>query len=73
MLLDLRDLSLTTIQACVLLGAVSRTEGDDGAETVYYSVACRIANLLDLANMPCQNPLDKEINLRGKKYLYVEI
>ena len=33
-LLDLGDLSLTTIQACVLLGAISITDGEGFAESV---------------------------------------
>ncbi len=65
MLLDLRDISLTTIQACVLLGSVSRVEGQGAAESVYYSVACRIANLLDLANRPASDAIDREVNIRG--------
>jgi hypothetical protein len=65
MLLNLRDVSLTTIQACVLLGAVSIVEGEAGAETVLYAAACRIANFLDLPNMPTPDPLQREIHIRG--------
>jgi hypothetical protein len=46
-MLDLGDTSLTTIQACVLLGSISIIEGKSAAEAVYYSVASRIALLLD--------------------------
>ncbi|PNH60983.1 hypothetical protein VD0002_g6745 [Verticillium dahliae] len=64
LLLNLRDVSLTTSQACVLLGAVSIVEGEAGAETVYYAAACRIANFLDLPNMPTPDPLQREIHIR---------
>jgi hypothetical protein len=65
-LLDLRDVSLTTMQACILLGAFSVTWGEAPAESVYYCVACRIANLLDLANRPCSDAIEREVNIRGK-------
>ena len=65
-MLDLGDISLCSIQACVLLGTVSRSEGDGAAESVYYSAASRIANLLDLANQPAANVIEREINIRGR-------
>lgn len=65
-LLDLRDVSLKTIQACVLLGAVSTTEGEAAAESVYYACACRIANLIDLAKRPTTDTVEKEVNIRGQ-------
>jgi hypothetical protein len=65
-LLNLRDISVTTIQACVLLGAAAIVEGEAAAESVYYSAACRIANYLDLPNLPASNPLEREVNLRGE-------
>ena len=64
-LLDLRDISLMTAQACVLLGAISVTENEAAAESVYYCAACRIANLLDIANKPTSDGLEREINIRG--------
>ena len=64
-LLDLRDVSLTTVQSCVLLGAYAITEGEAAAESVYYSVACRMAMLLDLANAPAPSRLEREIRTRG--------
>ncbi len=65
-LLDLRHISLSTIQACILLGTVSRSEGDAAGESVYYSIASRMANLLDLANMPASDVIEKEVHIRGK-------
>jgi hypothetical protein len=64
-LLDLRDISLRTVQACVLLGAFSIVEGEAAAEAVYYSISCRIAMLLDLANAPAVTRLEQEVNRRG--------
>jgi hypothetical protein len=69
-LLDLRDISLQTIQACVLLGAFSIVEGEAAPEAVYYSVACRIAMLLDLPNAPAATRLEREVNRRGTRYFY---
>ena len=64
-LLDLRDVSLTTVQACVLLGAICITEGEAAAEAVYYSVACRISMLLDLGGSPAATRVEREVNTRG--------
>lgn len=63
-LLDLRDVSVTTIQACVLLGACVITEGEAAAESLYYSVACRLAMLIDLPNLPVNTLLERETNVR---------
>lgn len=64
-LLDPSDVSLTCIQACVLLGACRIVEGDSAGEAVYYGMACRMAQLLDLAHCPTGSRLDREINVRG--------
>lgn len=63
--LDLDNVSLTTVQACVLLGATAVAEGKPAEESVYYAAACRIAQLLDLPNRFTVTPLEKEVNLRG--------
>ena len=65
-LLDLRDISMTTLQASVLLGAFAITHGEAASESVYYCVACRIANLLDLVNRPYADAIEREINVRGR-------
>ena len=62
---------MTTAQACVLLGAFSITHGEAQAEAVYYSVACRIANLLNLTNKPTSDPVEREVNIRGESQDYV--
>ena len=56
---------MTTVQACVLLGAVSITENEAAAESVYYCAACRIANLLDLPKRQTVDAIEKEVNIRG--------
>ncbi|RBQ97170.1 hypothetical protein VDGD_20188 [Verticillium dahliae] len=65
-LLDLRDISLTTIQLCVLIGSGETAAGQAEVENIYYGVACRMAQLLDLPNRPASNLLESEINLRGE-------
>jgi len=66
-LLDLRDMSLATIQTCVLLGAFAITCGESGAESVYYSAAARIARIMDLsANHITIDVLEAEVNRRGE-------
>lgn len=64
-LFDPSDVSLPSIQASVLLGACHIVEGDAPAESVYYGMACRMAQLLDLPHRPCYSRLEREINIRG--------
>jgi hypothetical protein len=65
-LLNLNDVSLTTIQVCVLLGAIAVVDGRNPAsETIYYSIACRIAQLLDLPNCRAASHVEQEVNIRG--------
>ena len=64
-LLNLREISLTTIQASVLIGAFCVTEGDPEAEAIYYGVACRNALLLDLPNIPALSRVDLEVHRRA--------
>ncbi|CAG7951638.1 unnamed protein product [Penicillium olsonii] len=63
-LLDLNDVSVTTIQACVLLGAIGVVDGKPASETIYYAVACRIAQLLDLPNCQAENRVEQELYIR---------
>lgn len=63
--LDPSDVSLSSVQACVLLGACRIMEGDAAGESVYYGIACRMAQLLDLPHASCQGRLEREINIRG--------
>jgi hypothetical protein len=70
-LLDLEDMSLTTIQACVLLGTISITEGNSASESLYYTIACRMALLLDLAHRPASNKVEAEVHKRVWWTLYM--
>jgi hypothetical protein len=67
-LLDLTDVSVNTIQACVLLGACSIVDGDASTEAVYYGIACRMAMLLNLPEMVVTSELEREVNVRGKHW-----
>lgn len=64
-LLNLHDISLVTIQACLLLGAASVAEGEGATESIYFSIACRMAMLLDLPNAPVTTRVQQEVNNRG--------
>ncbi|KAI5363264.1 hypothetical protein Slin14017_G069450 [Septoria linicola] len=63
-LLDVSDVSLTSIQACVMLGACRIIEGDAPGESVYYGIACRMAQLLDLPHRQCESMLERQVNIR---------
>ncbi|KAG9231326.1 hypothetical protein BJ875DRAFT_383184, partial [Amylocarpus encephaloides] len=62
--LDIRNVSLTTVQACILIGAAYIADGDDTAESIYYSIAGRVAQLLDVPNLAVSCVLEHEINVR---------
>lgn len=64
-LLNLRDISPVTIQACVLLGAYAAAHGDTDVENVFYSTAGRMCLVLDLPNRPVTSLLEREVNIRG--------
>lgn len=64
-LLDLNDVSLTTIQVCILLGAIGVVDGKPVSEVIYYSVACRMAQILDLPNRHALSRVEQEVNIRG--------
>ncbi|KFY07074.1 hypothetical protein V492_07472 [Pseudogymnoascus sp. VKM F-4246] len=63
-LVDIRDTSITTIQACILLGGIGSSEACAFNESVYYTVACRMANLLGLSKKTGANALEQELNIR---------
>ncbi|KAG7294000.1 hypothetical protein NEMBOFW57_004061 [Staphylotrichum longicolle] len=65
-LLDLHKTCLTTIQACVLLGGIQVVEMDSATESIYYTIACRLAMILDLPNAPAKTRVEQELNLRGE-------
>jgi hypothetical protein len=63
-LFSIRDLSSTTIQVCLLLGAYEAANGETGIENLYYSTAARLALVLDLPNRPAVNLVEREVNIR---------
>jgi hypothetical protein len=65
-LLDLTNVSLTSIQACVLLGIAAATQGEPASESVYFSIAFRMALILDLPNAGSDSAIGAEINNRGQ-------
>jgi len=77
-LLALHNTSITTIQACVLLGIAAATQGEPTTESVFYSIAFRMALILDLPNAETTSSLEKELNIRGTPFqcisweMYVE-
>jgi hypothetical protein len=64
-LLDLHNTSLTTVQACVLMGAIQVVEMDSATESIFYTIACRMAMILDLPNAVSRSRLEQELNIRG--------
>jgi hypothetical protein len=69
-LLDMTNISVTTIQACVLLGTISFSECKTEAEALYYAVANRLAFILDLSNRPVADEIERQVNLRSKYYYH---
>ena len=65
-LLDMTEISVTTIQACVLLGTISFSESKSEAEALYYAVANRLAFILDLLHRPVADEIERQVNLRSK-------
>lgn len=68
-LLNLHDVSLTTVQACLLLGASAVIEGSGDIESVFFSIACRMGLLLDLPNALVATRIQQEVNYRGISHL----
>jgi hypothetical protein len=63
-LFRVRDLTPTTIQTCVLLGAYAAASGETDVENLYYSIGGRMCLALDLPNRPVSSLLEREINIR---------
>ncbi|KAH8172540.1 fungal specific transcription factor domain-containing protein [Sarocladium implicatum] len=63
-LLDVRDVSIVTIQTCTLLGAYAAANGEIDVENLYYNLAGRISLLLDLPNQPYSSDLERELHTR---------
>ncbi len=67
-LFNMSDISVTTVQAAVLLGTISFADSNTEAEALYYAVANRLAQILDLAHRPTTNETERQVNLRSKYY-----
>lgn len=65
-LLNLHEVSIVTIQACMLLGAATVVEGEGATESIYFSIACRMAMLLDFPTAPAATCIEQEIQTRGQ-------
>ncbi|KAJ5394555.1 uncharacterized protein N7487_012196 [Penicillium crustosum] len=63
-LLDLHNLSLTTIQACMLLALNFAIEGESETECIYFAIASRMGMILDLPNAAGKTPYELELNRR---------
>ncbi|KAI1846587.1 hypothetical protein JX265_009109 [Neoarthrinium moseri] len=63
-LLNIRDISLETIQVCVLLGGYAAGHGETDVENLYYNLAGRMTLTLDLPNKHVESPLERELNIR---------
>lgn len=70
-LLDMTDISITTIQACVLLGTISYSESKMETEALYYAVANRLAFILDLSHRPVADCVERQVNLRSKHVVLI--
>lgn len=65
------DISLETIQACVLLGTIAFAEANMQSEALYYSVATRLALILDLPHRTAKDVVERQVNLRVYWTLYM--
>lgn len=63
-LLNIRAITHTTVQACILLGAYAAASGDTDVENLYYGLAGRMCLALDLPSRPVTSLLERELNIR---------
>ncbi|KAG9191749.1 hypothetical protein G6011_10483 [Alternaria panax] len=63
-LFSIRELTPTTVQVCVLLGAYAAASGDTDVENLYYSMGGRLSLVLDLPNRPVTSLVEREVNIR---------
>ena len=54
------------MQACMLLGAIQVVEMDSATESIFYTIACRMAMILDLPNAPAKTRMEQEVGRRGE-------
>jgi hypothetical protein len=63
-LFTIRDVTPTTVQACVLLGAYAAATGETDIENMYYNTGGRMCLALDLPNRQVATLLEREVNIR---------
>jgi hypothetical protein len=63
-LFSIRELTPTTVQVCVLLGAYAAASGETDIENLYYGMGGRLSLALDLWNRPVTNLVEREVNIR---------
>lgn len=67
-LFDMTDISVTTIQASILLGTICFAESKTEAEALYYAVANRLAQVLNLAHRHAETETERQVNLRSQSH-----
>jgi hypothetical protein len=72
-LLDLHKTCLTTIQACMLIAAAQVIEMQSTTESIFYTIACRMAMIMDLPNATVNNPIEREVHLRGNYPVFLHL
>ena len=60
------DNTITSMQTCFLASGIATSDGDIDQESICSSMASRMAQLSGLPHKLSHNPLDREIELRGK-------
>lgn len=60
------DMSICTLQACLLVGCLAMADGDSASEAICSAIANRVVQLLDFPNRMSPDPLQREIEIRGK-------
>lgn len=67
-LLNIRDISLVTVQVCTLLGAYAAGQGEIEVENLYYTLAGRMVGTMRLHEQPAASPLEAETRIRGSSH-----
>lgn len=62
------EISLTTMQACHLIGSLAISEGDSRMESMCSAIANRTAQLLGLPHRLSSDLLERELELKGNHF-----
>lgn len=65
-LFNMSEISVTTVQASILLGTICFAESRTEAEALFYAVANRLAQILDLAHRPAASEIERQVHLRSE-------